>query len=129
MRKAKSEAYRLKWSDIDFGASFINVRFSKTKRSRIAPLEPLTVEAIQDLSRYHEYVFTRQDGTRFHIDSFIQSVQEAAKRANIKKRIDIHHFATLTVQIRFGWDGGFEKCLKSWGTQTFNSPPLTTVTF
>ncbi len=101
----RSEAYALKWTDIDLNGGFITVRMSKNKRSRMVPLEPLATEAIKGLNTASEYVFARPDGTRFHIDSFIEPVQEAARAAGIRKRIDIHTFRHTygSNKIRTGW--------------------------
>lgn len=102
----RSEAQQLKWADIDLESKFIHIRKSKTGKGRSIPLENPAFSALQLLpSQHHEYVFCTHDGTRYHRCSFLKPLQRAAKRAGIKKRIDIHtlRHSFGSNKIRMGW--------------------------
>jgi integrase len=101
----RSEAYRLKWKDVDFEMGFVTIRLSKNKRSRMIPLEPRAAEAIRPLKDRAEFVFSREDGSRFHIDSILTVLQKAAKAAGVQKRVDVHtlRHSYGSHKIRAGW--------------------------
>jgi hypothetical protein len=83
----------------------IHIRKSKNKRARKVPLEAEAIGAISELNRRHSYVFSNKDGSRPHEDIFIKPLRTAAKRASIKKRIDLHtmRHSYGSNKIRMGW--------------------------
>jgi integrase len=101
----RSEALNLTWTDVDFGAGFIHIRESKNGQSRKVPLEPAAIRALEGLDRKTHYVFSYPDGSRPHEDIFIKPLRTAAKRAGIKKRIDLHtmRHSYGSNKIRMGW--------------------------
>jgi len=101
----RSEAVNLRWTDIDKKSGFIHVRKSKRLRSRIIPLEKEAWLAIKVLIGNGEYVFSNEDGTCYHKDSFLKPLQKAAKRAGISKRVDNHtlRHSYGSNKIRAGW--------------------------
>ena len=101
----RSEALALRWSDIDYDSGFIQIRQSKNASVRRVPLETASLEALSMLSKVSEYVFTKPNGERYHKDSFLKPLQRAVKRAEIKKRIDIHclRHSWGSNKIRAGW--------------------------
>lgn len=86
----RSEALNLKWTDIDQANGFIQVRESKTGRSRNIPIETAAWDAISHLQGRGLYVFTYRDGSRPDKASFREPLKLAAKKVGIKKRIDLH---------------------------------------
>ncbi len=101
----RSEALNLKWIDIDINAGFIHIRKSKGGKARIIPLEKEALEAIKDLSRTNEFVFTTKDGKKYYKDSFLKPLKRAVKRAGIIKRVDLHtlRHSYGSNKIRQGW--------------------------
>jgi integrase len=103
MRRA--EALNLKWTDIDQGSGFIQIRMSKTGRARNIPIDPGAWDAIKYLEGRGEYVFTYPNGSRPDMASFRRPLVNAAKKAGITKRIDLHtlRHSYGSNQIRAGW--------------------------
>ncbi|MGK5085981.1 site-specific integrase [Bdellovibrionota bacterium FG-2] len=101
----RSEALRLKWTDIDRSAGFIHVRESKNGKPRTIPMENAAWDSIKDFNRKVEYVFKGQKGFCQHKDSFLRPLKRAAKRAAIDKRIGIHtlRHSYGSNKIRAGW--------------------------
>ena len=101
----RTEAYQLKWSDVDSTSGFIVVRRSKNGKTRRVPLDPEALKALNLLSRKFDNVFTKPDGGRYHPDSLLRPLQRAAKQAGISKRIDIHscRHSFGSNKIRNGW--------------------------
>ncbi len=101
----RSEALKLKWTDVDFSGGFINIRNSKNGKARRIPLEPEAVETLKELSQKVEFVFVGQPGFCKHKDSLLKPLQRAAKRAEINKRVDLHtlRHSYGSNKIRAGW--------------------------
>ena len=101
----RSEALALKWSDIDERSGFIHIRESKNGKSRTIPLEPEAKQALTQFSRRSEFVFVNAQGESYYRDSFLKPLKNAAKRAEINKRIDIHtlRHSYGSNKIRMGW--------------------------
>ena len=101
----RSEALNLQWSDIDRAAGFIHIRQSKSGKPRTIPLEAAAWDAIREINRKTGFIFTYQDGSRPHEDSFLRPLRTAARRVGIKKRIDLHTFRHSygSNKIRLGW--------------------------
>lgn len=93
----------MKWTDID--SEWINIRQSKSSKARRIPLEAVAAEVIRTLPSRGVYLFTKRDGSRFFPDSYLRPLQRAAKRAGIKKRIDLHtlRHSYGSNKLRDGW--------------------------
>ena len=104
----REEAHDLEHDDIDRATGFICVRDSKSGETRMVPLERAAWDAIRDLPKGQKHVFVAKDGKRRHIDSFLVPVQEAARRAGITKRIDLHtlRHSYGSNKLRAGWGLG-----------------------
>jgi len=101
----RNEALGLKWTDIDEKAGFIHIRKSKNGKARTIPLETDALEAVVALNRATTYVFTWSNGGRPYQDVFIKPFQRAARRAGIKKRVDLHSLRHSygSNKLRAGW--------------------------
>ena len=102
----RGEALALRWSDIDRASGYIQVRTSKSGRSRTIPLEKGAEDALALLpAEKFEHVFATSAGIRQHRCSFLMPLKRAAKRAGIQKRIDIHtlRHSYGSNKIRAGW--------------------------
>ncbi len=101
----RSEALKLKWTDVDLDSGFVHIRKSKNGSSRVIPLEGGAITALGLLSKNNEFIFSRPNGSRQRLDSFRLPLQRAAKRAGIKKRVDLHclRHSYGSNKIRAGW--------------------------
>ena len=102
----RSEALNLKWTDIDEKAGFIHIRTSKNGKPRTIPLEEGAREALDSLYRRTLYLFSGSTGQRYREGGFLKPFQNAAERAGIKKRVDLH-------TLRHAW--GSNKIRQGWG--------------
>ena len=101
----RSEVLALTWSDIEFSDGFILVRKSKTGRARRVPLERGALEALSLMPRSSCCVFVNSRGAPYHQDSIIKPLKDAAKKAGISKRVDVHmlRHSYGSNKIRAGW--------------------------
>jgi integrase len=101
----RSEAYLLKWTDVDLKGKFIHIRKTKHGKARTIPLESKAWRAIASLKGNGAFVFTTDEGERYHLDSLLRPLQRAARRAGIDRRIDLHtlRHSFGSNKIRAGW--------------------------
>ncbi len=101
----RSEAYNLKWSDVDFKNGFITIRKSKNGKPRSIPIDEKIYKTLKQQDMGFAYVFTKPNGERTNINSYIRPLKRAAKGVGIKKRVDIHtlRHSYGSNKIRAGW--------------------------
>jgi len=92
MRKA--EILNLRWDAVNFSKGFIHIEDSKSGRSRDIPLNGLAFEALKEISRKGEFVFTN-DETKNHTQDVKTAFKGACRRAGIKglRFHDLRHTA------------------------------------
>jgi integrase len=77
----RGELFRLKWSDVDFERSFINIRDPKGGADQTIPLNDVTKKLLSNHPRDEtsEYVFPGRSGNlRTRIDKAVNQIKEAA---------------------------------------------------
>jgi integrase len=101
----RAEALGLRWTDIDRASGFIHVRNSKSGQARMVPLEAGALDALDELNRKREFVFTKLDGGRYNERYMLKPLKRAAIEAGITKRIDLHtlRHSYGSNKIRAGW--------------------------
>lgn len=100
----RGEILSLKWQDIDFLKGFIDIKDSKSGKSRKAPMNIFVFEALKGMNQTSEFVFFNPE-TKEHIKDVKTAFKAACARARIKGlRIhDLRHTAA-TKMIEAGVD-------------------------
>lgn len=92
----KGEILSLKWEDVNFIKSFIQIKDSKSGDPRKVPLSPAAREALKALPRPSDWIFYNPE-TKGHIKNVGSAFETACARADIKglRFHDLRHtFAT-----------------------------------
>ena len=92
----RGEILSLRWSDINFIKSFIQIKDTKSGEPRKVPLSPAAREVLKALPRPSEFIFYNPE-TKTHIKSVVTAYETACARAEIKglRFHDLRHtFAT-----------------------------------
>ncbi|TWT07331.1 tyrosine-type recombinase/integrase [Planococcus sp. CPCC 101016] len=94
-----NEALSLTRNDIDFQSEIITIRSetSKSRRTRIIPVQKNTLDLLRDLIKEteefnNEHVFLANYGARLDANHFRKRLKEFAKQAAINKRVHPHLF-------------------------------------
>lgn len=99
-----SEVINLKWNDIDFDRNTIHLKLGKGNKDRIVMLSPKVKKNLNKLSLDNiGFVFKTNRNTKYSLRSVEIIVKNAARKANIKKKISPHtlrhSFATHLLEI------------------------------
>ncbi len=79
----RGEIFNLKWFDVDFKRQFVQVKESKTGKSRAIPMNNKIVSLLKSLPKQSEYVFTSPK-TNGKLDNVKRSLSRAFTNAGIK---------------------------------------------
>ncbi|RME55589.1 integrase [Candidatus Woesearchaeota archaeon] len=86
-----SEIINLKWQDIDFNRNIIHLKLAKGKKDRIVMLSQKVKDGLLYLDQNRSgYVFLTNRGTKYTARTIQKIIENAAKKAGIKKRTTPH---------------------------------------
>lgn len=86
-----SEIIKLRWEDIDLKRNIIHIKRGKGKKDRIVMLSPKIKKELNKLTEIKEgHVFTTIRKTRYSLRSVEKIIDNAAKKAGIKKKVSPH---------------------------------------